>query len=69
MVKLRIINGGKESKESSEKIRLFSAYSVVDNFQGHDCVKLNWIHLERRFPIARYDRLNGKGDHFSEGIP
>jgi hypothetical protein len=66
MVKLRIINGGKESNESTEKIRLFSAYSVIDNFQGHDCVRLNWIHLERKFPIARYDRLIDGYDKIDE---
>jgi hypothetical protein len=57
MLKLRVIKGGKHRSPSAPKMRLFSAYSVVDNFQGHDCVKLNWIFLDRKFPVAGFDKL------------
>ena len=58
MVKLRLIQGGKEDREpETHRIRLFSAYSLVDNFRGHDRVRLNWIHLQRRIPPASYGRL------------
>lgn len=57
MIKLRVIEGGKDRREVSHKTRLFSVYSLLDNFRGHDCVRLNWIYLDRKFPIGRYEKL------------
>ncbi len=58
MVKLRVICGGKKRDDSSEKkVRLFSAYSMVDNFKGHDCVRLNWIYRGRKLPVLEYEKL------------
>jgi hypothetical protein len=55
---LRLIRGGKGEKAQKDlKIRLFSAYSIVDDFKGYDHVKLNWICVERRSPIAPYGKL------------
>jgi hypothetical protein len=57
-VKLRLIRGGKEGQApENQKIRLFSAYSMVDDFKGYDRVRLNWVCLERRSPLAPYSRL------------
>ena len=56
-VKLRLIRGGKGEKRENLKIRLFSAYSIVDDFKGYDHVRLNWICLERKSPIAPYGEL------------
>ena len=58
MVKLRLIHGGKESKKlETRSVRLFSAYSLVDDFKGHDHVRLNWIYLERSVSTEPYARL------------
>jgi len=57
-VKLRLIRGGKDGKARENlKIRLFSAYSTVDDFKGYDRVRLNWICLERRSPLTPYSSL------------
>lgn len=57
-VKLRLIHGGKGSRGPENlKVRLFSAYSIVDDFKGCDCVRLNWICLERKSPLAPYASL------------
>lgn len=58
MVQLRVINGGKSRGESCHPdVRLFSAYSLVDNYQGCDGVRLNWVCLERENPVAPYEGL------------
>jgi hypothetical protein len=57
-VKLRLIRGGKEGvAQENLKLRLFSAYSLVDDFKGYDRVRLNWICLERRSPAGPYSKL------------
>ncbi|MFP5212689.1 MAG: hypothetical protein ACLGPL_04850 [Acidobacteriota bacterium] len=56
MVKLRVIKGGKSGGESCVT-RLYSAYSIVDNYQGRDGVRFNWIYLDRKRPVAPYEGL------------
>jgi hypothetical protein len=58
MVQLRVINGGKSKVgHCHPSVRLFSAHSLVDNFQGSDGVRLNWVCLERENPVAPYETL------------
>ncbi len=58
MVKFRVIKGRKENRHpQAERVRLFSAWSVVDNFLGHDKVKLNWIRMDRKSPVAGFETL------------
>ncbi len=60
MVQLRVIKGGKtEGNCECSNVRLFSAYSLVDNYQGRDSVRFNWIYLEREAPVASYEQLIG----------
>lgn len=54
MVCLKVIKGGKDSKK---EIKLLSGYSIIDNFNGRDGVRLNWIHVGRKRPPAPYRRL------------
>lgn len=57
-LRLRLIQGGKDGRGPENlKVRLFSAYSMVDDFKGYDCVRLNWICLERKSPVAPYGAL------------
>lgn len=58
MVNLRVIQGGKSAGTlPAAAIRLYTAYSVMDGFKGHDCVKMNWIYLNREWPVAPFERL------------
>lgn len=56
MVKLRLVSGGKENNPSPAA-RLFSAWSVVDNFHGYDRVRINWVYPDRKNPVADYEDL------------
>ncbi|GAB6181822.1 hypothetical protein JCM14036_31410 [Desulfotomaculum defluvii] len=38
-------------------VRLFRAWSVVDNFNGQDQVKFNWFVVGRQIPIGSYEEL------------
>lgn len=69
MVKLKVIRGGKPQLPACiPKVKLFSAYSLVDNFHGHDMVKLHWIYLGRKKPIASFERLIGDYKHTDERV-
>lgn len=57
MIKLRVIDGGKERRGVVSETKLFSAYSLIDNFRGYDCVRLNWVYLGRKFPVGRFEKL------------
>lgn len=58
MVKLSVIQGGKGGNGREDRQpRLFSAYSMVDDFKGYDRVRLNWIYLERQAPSWPYGKL------------
>jgi hypothetical protein len=58
MVQLRLINGGKlKEQPASFNVRLFSAYSIVDNYCGRDRVRFNWIYLDRQCSVAPYEGL------------
>lgn len=58
MVKLKVIKGGKPQPPACiPEVRLCSAYSLVDNFHGHDGVKLNWIYLNRTKPVGAFEHL------------
>lgn len=64
MTKLRVIEGGKSADQTlSTPVKLFSAYSLIDGFKGHDCVRFNWIYLNRQLAVAPYEKLvsNFKG--------
>jgi hypothetical protein len=71
MVKLRVINGGKAKEdETPAEVKLYSAYSLVDNFQGRDCVKLNWVCMERKGLAVPASKLfNGQIDIDKNMLP
>ena len=38
-------------------MKLYSAWSIVDNCRGYDKVMFNWIRADRRRPLAPYKQL------------
>ncbi len=58
MVYLKVINGGKtRNDECRTEVKLFSAVSIVNNFQGRDNVRLNWICTGRNGSDTIHDKM------------
>ena len=49
-------------------MRLFSAWSIVNNFVGYDEVVFNWSYAEREKHLAAYKELIADYHHLDEVI-
>jgi hypothetical protein len=64
-----VIKGGKYTEEPVlSKVKLFSAYSLVDNYCGRDGVRLNWIYMGRKKPAVPFQAAIEDYSGIDEGM-
>jgi hypothetical protein len=69
VAKLQMIKGGKYTEEPlPSAVKLFSAYSLVDNYRGRDGVRLNWIYMGRKKPVVPFQALIEDHSGIDEGM-
>jgi hypothetical protein len=69
VARLRVIKGGKYTEEPvPSTVKLFSAYSLVDNYCGRDSVRLNWIYMDRKKPAIPFQAAIEDYSEIDEGM-